>query len=199
MRVRQRRRAFKMAVTLLGLAGAPSVQAGESDGPQPQPLFVCGTDEIADRGFLELTGTETEPASWSALLFTRTADETGELRYAFPVDPGRDKTPFLFSHSDGPEGYLVTVKWEDAGDHFTLYSLAIPPGPDDAGGSDAGLVISRADEVIERVGCIERPYMFISYMREAMSCDLANPQGEKGCAELAPDRTAPLSEIVPFR
>jgi hypothetical protein len=51
------------------------------------------------------------------------------------------------------------------------------------GGGPAGLVTSRDGTLVERISCIERPYMFVSYMREAMSCDVANPYGAAACAD----------------
>jgi hypothetical protein len=51
------------------------------------------------------------------------------------------------------------------------------------GGGYAGLAVSKDGALIERIDCAERPYMFISYMRESMSCDLANPYGEAACAD----------------
>ena len=83
----------------------------------------------------------------------------------------------------------------DGGTNYVYFSVDIPPDPDvedDAGGGYAGLATSKEGTLIERVTCDERPYMFISYMREAMSCDLANPYGEAACEDDVYDRDEEL-------
>jgi hypothetical protein len=151
-----------------------------------QTLFSCTTDEVDDVGYLDLNGIPEDFDRWTDLRFERHADGDGHLVYSFPPTGTDPKTSFLFSHSDGPQGYLVSIRWVDQGTNYVYYSLAIPPDPtveDDMGGGSAGLAISRDGKPVERIGCDEWPYMFISYMREAMSCDLANPYGEAACRD----------------
>lgn len=151
-----------------------------------QTLFSCTTDETDDVGYLDLNGIPEDFDRWTDLRFERHADGDGQLVYWFPPAGADPKTSFLFSHSDGPEGYLVSIRWVDQGINYVYYSLAIPPDltvEDDMGGGFAGLAISRDGMLVERIGCDERPYMFISYMREAMSCDIANPYGEAACRD----------------
>jgi len=191
MTVPQRATASKaILLLLLPVFSAPALPAQAED--DRQTLFTCTTDEIADAGYLDLNGIPADNDSWVDLRFERHADGDGRLVYSFPpagIDP---KTAFLFSHSNGPEGYLVSIRWVDQGTNYAYYSLAIPPDPavvDDMGGGAAGLAISRAGQLVERVGCDERPYMFISYLRDAMSCDLANPYGEAACRDDPVERT----------
>jgi hypothetical protein len=162
---------------------------------QRQTLFSCGTDEVDDRGFLDLNGIPLDYDSWTDLRFDRTANGDGHLIYSFPLKGVDPKIVFLFSHSDGSEGYLVSIRWKDGDTNYVYYSLNIPPDPaveDDMGGGAGGLVISKRGKLIEEIGCDERPYMFISYMRHAMSCDVDNPYGPAACEETSIERTTPL-------
>jgi hypothetical protein len=47
--------------------------------------------------------------------------------------------------------------------------------------------------VVEHIGCGERPYVFVTYIHDATSCDEANPLGAAACEVDPPLRTAPLS------
>lgn len=178
-----------------GQGGSPAL--AQDAAPEDDPhltLFSCATDGEADMGFLSLSGVEHGTAAWTDLRFDRLANGDGSPVYRF--DPGADyKTAFLFSHSDGPEGYLVSIRWTDQETDYVYYSLDIPPDPnlgDDLGGGEAGLTVSKDGALVERVACTERPYMFIGYMRDAMSCDVDNPYGEVACGEATPVRPVPL-------
>ncbi|MEO7222486.1 MAG: hypothetical protein ABIY37_08435 [Devosia sp.] len=176
---------------VLVFAGFAAPAFAQDGGDNRQILFSCGTGEVDDRGFLNLSGVPEDYDTWVDLRFERTADGDGHLVYSFPPEGLDYKTAFLFSHSDGPGGYLVSIRWKDDGINYVYYSLAIPPDPnaeDDMGGGYARLATSKDGKLVERVTCIERPYMFISYMRDAMSCDLANPYGEAACQDDTYDR-----------
>lgn len=198
MTVLQRWRAFKttaLAVVLVSQFFLQPAIAGDGDEDARQPLFSCGTDVDGGEGYLDLSGIEADFAVWKNLRFDRIANTTGDLVYSFPPDGTDYKTAFLFSHSDGPEGYLVSIRWEDGGADYVYYSLYVPPdssSEDDVGGGEAGLVVSKNGEPVEHVTCQERPYMFISYLRESMSCDAMNPYGPAACEDDAPYREVPL-------
>lgn len=173
-------------LSLLVVSFGASTPAYAQDDDGHQTLFSCGTDPVNDRGWLDLSGIPQDDGSWTDLRFERTGNDSGERVYSFPAAGVDSRTAFLFSHSNGPSGYLVTIRWVDGDANYVYYSLDIPPDPeveDDMGGGYAGLAVSKAGELVERVDCAERPYMFIGYMREAMSCDLANPYGEAACAD----------------
>ena len=198
MTVPQRLTASKTILLLLlpvfSASAIPALGQQSTDADR-RTLFVCTTDEVDDVGYLDLNGIPHDDGTWSNLRFERHADGDGKLIYAFPPGGVDGKTAFLFSHSDGPDGYLVSIRWADEGRDYVYYSLVIPPDPeveDDAGGGAAGLAIGKDGKLIERIGCDERPSMFISYVREAMSCDTANPYGEAACGEDPHERAEDL-------
>ena len=56
-----------------------------------------------------------------------------------------------------------------------------------AGSGPAGVeVTDAAGKRVARIECIERPYMFIDYLRLATACDLAQPLGAAACSEKPP-------------
>lgn len=163
--------------------------------PDAAQLFVCGTGADAAEGYIEMCDITGEGDETDQLQFEmQTADGK---QFRFPDDPADGPQSFFFSHSNGPGGYLVNIRFADGDTNYRLYSLAIPPDPaeDDAGGGDAGVEIVAGGGTAEIISCGERPYMFISYLRNSMSCDLGNPLGEAGCSdEHTPIRTVPLGE-----
>jgi hypothetical protein len=173
----------------------PAIAQEDDFPPQRQPLFSCGTDEDDGAGYLYLSGIERDFAAWDDLRFELAANGSGDIVYTFPPDGVDHKTAFLFSHSNGPEGYLVSIRWKENDRNYVYYSLNIPPDPtveDDVGGGEAALVISKDGNLVERIACRERPYMFISYMREHMSCDRDNPYGPAACEDRSLERPVPL-------
>jgi hypothetical protein len=171
-------------VLVFSALATPGAAQDASGDDNRQTLFSCGTDVAGDQGFLDLSGVPADDR-WGDLRFERTGDD-GKVAYSFPPEGADARTAFLFSHSNGPGGYLVSIRWTDSDLTYVYYSLDVPPDPeaeDDMGGGAAGLVTSRNGTLVERISCIERPYMFISYLREAMSCDFANPYGSAACEE----------------
>lgn len=192
MRLPQSSVAFK-AILLFPLFSALAVVHVLAQEDGRLPLYSCGTGETAEEGWLQLDGVALESGPYIDLrLEQHSADG---LDYRFPP-PGVDsKTVFRFSHSNGPEGYLVNIRFIDRGTTYTLYSLYNPPDPsdpDDAGGATGGLIGSRDGALVSDIECGENPYEFIEYMRLSMNCDTLNPLGEAACAEYEPKRNAPL-------
>jgi hypothetical protein len=182
--------AFKATIPLFLLLFALSASAlAQEEGRLP--LFGCPTGDDGDQGWLQLDGVVLESGIYSDLRFER--NHGGVLKLSFPP-PGVDgKTAFLFSHSEGPEGYLVTLRWVQAGTDYELYSLYSPPREEgDAGGGPAGLGVSQDGRRVADVPCNGAPYMFIEHMRQATSCDTANPYRLDACTRNAPKRAAPL-------
>ncbi|MEO6013290.1 MAG: hypothetical protein ABIQ30_06865 [Devosia sp.] len=197
MRLPQSRVLFKAMfafLLVLPLAFASAVLAADASTAPHLTLFSCTTDAVDDAGYLSLEGVEVDYKTWKDLRFVQKANGDGRELYRF--EPKDYKTSFLFSNSDGPEGYLVSIRWVDRGTNYVYYSLYVPPDPaveDDMGGGEAGLVVSKDGKLIDRADCTERPYMFISYMQSAMSCDINNPFGEAACsADKVYNRTEPF-------
>lgn len=184
---------FKVFALLAAVVVAVPAQAQDEDNRAP--LFVCGTGADAAEGSLYLSGLQAEDGSFSGLRFEIKAGDN--VTYSFPPAGADSKTAFLFSHSDGPEGYLVSLRFADQSRDYELYSLATPPtNPDDendVGGSDAGLLVRENGTVTEQIACAEQPFMFISYIQDATTCDTDNPLGAAGCEAEPPKRTAPLN------
>ncbi|MGQ3215970.1 hypothetical protein [Shinella sp.] len=157
-----------------------------------QQLFVCGSGPAAaPTNMFELTGVLLPSGEWTALQFAGFGEGMPPMH--FPLDPGPGRNNFFFSNSDGPEGYLVEVRFRSGQNAYRLYSLYTPPksSDDGAGGGEAGLEITGPDATPRKLTCDERPYMFIAYMRDAMSCDFSNPFGAAGCDDdTVPQRTA---------
>jgi hypothetical protein len=172
---------------LLSVFSTPAVSQEEGR----LPLFNCYIGDEADQGWLQLDGVLLESGIYSDVRFER--NHGGVLELSFPPPSVEGKTAFLFSHSEGPEGYLVTLRWRQMGTDYELYSLYSPPREEgDAGGGPAGLGVSKDGKRIVDVPCNGGPYMFIEYMREATSCDAANPYGLDACGRDAPRRAVPL-------
>ncbi len=183
-----------LPLAALLLAPLPALAQDEA-APYRAQLFVCGTGEDAGDGYLELTGVEDEAGGTFTDLRLEWLDRDEKPLWSFPPAGVDAKTAFLFSHSTGPEGYLVTIRFKDAGTDYTLYSLYVPPDPsdeNDAGGGAAGLVSARGGSLVADLQCGEAPYEFIPYMQRSMSCDTANPYGPAGCEENEPTRPAPI-------
>ena len=195
MRLPQRRATSKAIMVLLAGILPALALGGAAHAASRQALFSCGTDETEDRGFLGLSGIPEDSGNWVDLRFDRRADGDGHLVYSFPRGGVDSRTAFLFSHSDGPEGYLVSVRWRDENYNYVLYSLAVSPDPgdeNDMGGGEAGLAMSSHGRLIDRVPCSERPDMLITSMRGTMACDDAGPHGKAACAADPMQRTEPL-------
>jgi hypothetical protein len=193
LRLPQAGAGFKAFALVVGMLMAAPASAQDEDNRGP--LFVCGTGADAAEGSLYLSGLQADDGSFSGLRFDILAGDSAT--YSFPPAGTDPRTAFLFSHSDGPEGYLVTLRFADQGRDYELYALTTPPAnPDDdedMGGSTAGLNIREGGALAEQIACGERPFMFATYIREAASCDADNPLGAAACAEEPPPRTSPLT------
>ncbi len=193
-RLPQRPAVFK-ALLAGALLFASPLPARADDGAR-SPLFLCGTGEDAQAGQLSLSGVPAESGTFTQLRFERRSGDA--VVESFPPDgagPVDAKTTFLFAHSDGPEGYLVTVRFKVGDEDYELYSLDPPPGDTDdtdTTGAAAGLGISRNGQAVETIACGEAPTLFVSDLKAATGCDTANPMGNAGCDDDPPVRNADL-------
>lgn len=166
------------ALTAFLLAVAPS-HARAND---QQQLFVCGSGpDVAPTNRFELKGVQQVEGGWTDLQFIGFGEGLEPVYFPSEPGPGRDK--FFFSNSTGVDGYLVNVRFKNGKNAYRLYSLHIPPTTegDEIGSGEAGLEITGPQGEVRKFMCDERPYMFIAYMHDAMSCDFSNPYGAAGC------------------
>ena len=182
-------RRFPLVAIAFVLTIAPAMACDDLDAI----LFSCTTDD-RDQGSISLclNGPDQLPAVAGAQLRVET-EEGFSLRY--PTSPSTDPAAFGFSHSNGPDGYVVTLHFAQDDADYMMYSLAIPAAIDgsDLGGGEAGLAMRQPDGTYQRLAnCAERPYMFISYMQDAFACDMTTPFGVAACSDDGAVRTAPL-------
>jgi hypothetical protein len=158
-------------------------------------LYSCSVGEHYDEGSIEFCDLTGGGADTDRLQFELVF---GGKQFRYPTDASQSRQQFFFSHSNGPGGYLVNMRFADGDTKYRVYSLDIPPDPadeNDAGGGAAGVVITQADGSAEVISCGDRPYEFITYLQRSMSCDLTNPMGEAGCDEdHTAERTEPLKD-----
>ena len=181
------------AVALLSVAALANPSLAE----EPFRLFHCAVgDSYSDK--ISLYAHEHEDGSWSDLQFV--VEKDGIIRILVKDAPGAEKSRFLFSNSEGPEGYYAQVRFSQAGRQYRLAMLDIPPDPAeelDMGGRAAGLTVTDPAGASYELPCGETDE-YIGYMQEAMSCDMANRYGAAGCdfgvrPTRAPDDKLPSS------
>lgn len=159
-----------------------AVAPGHARADEPQALFTCGSGpDDAPTNRFELKGVPQEEGGWTDLQFIGFGEGMEPLRFPSKPSPGKGK--FFFSNSIGLDGYLVNVRFKNGKNAYRLYSLYVPPKTEDdeLGSGEAGLVITGPGGEVRKLTCDERPYMFIAYMHDAMSCDVSNPYGAAGC------------------
>ncbi|MEO8685047.1 MAG: hypothetical protein ABI414_09440, partial [Devosia sp.] len=112
---------------------------------EPFRLFDCGLgDAYSDA--ISLYAQEHDDGTWSDLQFL--VEKDGIIRVLVQDAPGTAKSRFLFSNSDGPEGYYAQVRFSDGPRNYLLHMLDIPADPTsegDMGGRWAGLRVTQAD------------------------------------------------------
>ena len=137
-------------------------------------LFSCETD----RGGKNATVCATEKAEgmgWENIQYQfGKAGEKPELVY--PVDPASGASSLYFSHTLHGTDYRVTVRFESGGFSYRLYSHS--------GQEAAGVqVFDTRHKLVFTARCVERPQMFATYLRRALTCDADSPYGSVACQE----------------
>ena len=151
------------------------LRAPAADDSCTAPLFSC---ETARGKFIRICSVEEEAGRrWSQLQYRFGAIEKPELVY--PADANRGASLLLFSHESNKGLYEVTVRFTNGGYTYRVFSVA-----DDNGVGAGGVTVSDNNgKLASTVACIERPYIFPSYLRRALECDMANPHGKAACEE----------------
>jgi hypothetical protein len=170
--------------TLAALAGLPAPAFAD----EPFRLFDCSIGDSAS-DFVSLYAREHDDGTWSDLQFL--VEKDGIIRILVQDAPGSAKSRFLFSNSDGPEGYYAQVRFNDGPRNYLLHMLDIPPDPTsegDMGGRWGGLRVTEPNGASYELPCGETDE-YIGYMEQAMTCDMTNRYGAAGCDfDLRPTR-----------
>jgi hypothetical protein len=147
---------------------------------EPFRLFDCGLgDGYSDA--ISLYAQQHDDGAWSDLQLL--VEKDGIIRIMVQDAPGSAKSRFLFSNSDGPDGYYAQVRVSDGPRDYLLHMLDIPPDPaseGDMGGRWVGLRVTEPSGVSYDLPCGETDE-YIGYMSEAMTCDMTNRYGAAGC------------------
>jgi alpha-tubulin suppressor-like RCC1 family protein len=163
-----------------GSLGVDPETLARSDVPlrvgQPVPaecrvLFSCGT---ASGKFIRICGTEDESdvAKWSAIHY-RFGPETGPPELMYPENPERSAAALFFSHEDLKSDYRVTVRFDNGGYTYRVYS-----GSESGAGVD---VLDAKGRKVSGIACSERPEIYIDYLRTNLPCDPKSPRGAAAC------------------
>ncbi len=140
----------------------------------PDLLFSCESNRPGK--FIRICATELQPGhKWTNIQYRYGAeDKVPDL--VFPAEPSSGASSLFFSHVKKGADYRVSIRFENKGYTYRLFSTT---GHDGAGVS----VMDAKGTVISVVRCIERPLIFPSYLQRALACDLENPNGRAACGE----------------
>jgi len=153
-------------------------------------LFICQTD--SHDKYLGICAVEDEPGkTWSSVQYRFGDGNQAELVYPANAEDGAKK--LFFSHSVRGTMYRVSVRFKSGGYTYLLESYG-DDASDPPGNGVAGVTVTNASgKTVANITCIERPLMFPSYLRMALSCDLENPHGKAGCVEPPPHEKKAVS------
>jgi hypothetical protein len=158
-------------IVLLLCAGTRAVAA---DDGCPDPLFTCETDRAGK--YITICATEVEPGTRWADIQYRFGAEGQPPELVYPKDPAKGASSMFFSHETRGKDYRVTVRFSTGGYTYRVFSTT--------GAERAGVTVSDAHgTLLSTIKCIERPYMFPSYLQRALRCDLENPHGKAACGD----------------
>jgi hypothetical protein len=145
------------------------------NGQEPSPLFICETSQNGK--YLAIYGVEHGPDDpWTDIQY-RFGGE-GEPDMVYPADPAKGAGLLFFSHEyrKGGADYYVSIRFSTGGFTYRIFSHSRIGG--------AGVVVSDAKgKVRSTIPCIEKPYMFPSYLQRSLACDLRNPHGKAACQD----------------
>jgi hypothetical protein len=96
----------------------------------------------------------------------------------FPANRDEGRAAMSFAHAFDGSTYVWSLRFGNDGYTYRLFGM----------GEDAGVEVWRKKKRLTQVMCGERPYAIAADIRKAAGCDLANPFGAAGCAEVPPPR-----------
>ena len=138
------------------------------------PLFVCETNR--SQKYAMICATEVKAGErWKDIQY-RFGTEGMKPELVYPARPDQGARSLFFSHTAVGSDYRVSVRFTSGGYTYRVYS--------NSGQGNAGVLVMDAQgKVLSNVRCIERPYMFPSYMQRALACDTENPHGAAACGD----------------
>ncbi len=191
---------FRRLLAVALLLAATSLTLAQEDDTEnidtnPVLLLACGTGEDALQGMLTMAADQYEDGSVTNLHFHET-----HFGVEAALWPGYGNVPepaFLFSNSDGPDGYFWDFTSLHGTDIWHLFYVSVAATePDEADSSVAGLaVVDAAGKLTRKVLCGESPTAYFSDLEPLVGCDQTNPLGSAACSmDNPPRRDKPLLE-----
>jgi hypothetical protein len=140
------------------------------------PLFSCETNRKGK--FIQIRGIEEGAGQkWSDIQYSFGRDhEAPEMVY--PSDPANGATSLFYSHTNVKFQYKISIRFSTGDYTYRVFSYS--------DGFDAGVMVSDAKgRQVNKIRCIERPYLLAAYLQRTLACDLKNPYGKAACGEKA--------------
>jgi len=169
-----------------GALGTDSERLSRSDVPMTvgqsvpdkcEQLFSC---ETGAGKYIQICGEQDEADSskWSGIQY-RFGPADGPPELIFPKGPSKEGPSLFFSHEEQKGEYRVSVRFSTGGYTYRVYSTS--KGEYEGG---AGVRVSDSKgKLLADISCIERPQIFIDYLRKSLPCDMKNPHGAAACRE----------------
>jgi hypothetical protein len=141
-----------------------------------ETLFSCETERTGK--VIEICADPSETGTgWKGAQYRY--GRVGVPELVFPQDATAGKAQLSFSHEQRGSEYRVSVRFSIAGYVYRVFSNSRGESEGSAGVS----VSNKAGKLLSTVRCAERPQLFVTYLREALACDLDNPHGRLACNE----------------
>ena len=138
-------------------------------------LFSCLAKDQSHT--IELCAVRDDAAGgFQSLQYRYGTAEKAEL--VFPENRGEGRGAMSFAHAVDGNAYVWSLRFGNQGYTYRLFGM----------GDDAGVEVWRKKKRLAQVMCGERPYAMAADIRKAADCDLNNPFGKAGCAEVPPQR-----------
>ncbi len=138
---------------------------------EPSPLFTCETAQ--QEKYVAIYGIERGPDEpWTDIQY-RFGSDGQPPEMVYPKDPANGAKLLFFSHRYlKNKDYYVSVRFNSGGYTYRVFSRSK---------DGAGVTITDPKGKEHIIACIERPYMFPTYLQRSLACDMKNPQGKGGC------------------
>jgi hypothetical protein len=137
-------------------------------------LFTCETNRAGK--YAQICATEVKVGEVWKDIYYRFGAEGVQPELVYPANPVPAKRVFFFSHTVVGSDYRVSVRLVSGDYTYRIYS--------NSGQGTAGVLVSDSrGNVVSNAKCIERPYMFPSYLQRALACDEETQYGAAACAD----------------